>query len=158
MANAGTPDSVSEVGEVQAAARTLGLEVATFEIRRAEDIAPAFEAVRHRADALYASLDALFVANRTRIITLALTARLPMIVNVRDWVQAGALMSYGPDYPAMLRRAAEYVDKILHGAKPGDLPVEQPTKFDLVVNLTTAKALGLTIPESFLLRADELIE
>ena len=158
MAYTGSPDTVSEVGEVQAAARTLGLEVAAFEIRRAEDIAPAFEAIRHRADALYVAPDALFVANRTRIITLAPTARLPMIVNVRDWVQAGALMSYGPAFPALFRRAAEYVDKILRGAKPGDIPVEQPTNFELIVNLTTAKALGLTIPESFLLRADELIE
>ena len=158
MAYTGSPDTVSEVGEVQAAARTLGLEVAAFEIRRAEDIAPAFEAIRHRADALYVAPDALFVTNRTRIITLAPTARLPMIVNVRDWVQAGALMSYGPAFPALFRRAAEYVDKILRGAKPGDIPVEQPTNFELIVNLTTAKALGLTIPESFLLRADELIE
>jgi len=158
MANAGYPDAVNEVGEVKTAARTLGLEVATLEIRQAEDIAPAFEAIKDRAEALYVLGDALTNANRARIITFALTARLPMILNTRDWVQAGSLMSYGPSFPAVLRRAAEYVDKILHGAKPGDLPVEQPTKFDLVVNLTTAKALGLTIPVSFLLRADELIE
>ena len=99
-----------------------------------------------------------FPGSYTRIITLAPTARLPMIVNVRDWVQAGALMSYGPAFPALFRRAAEYVDKILRGAKPGDIPVEQPTKFDLVVNVTAAKALRLTVPESFLLRADEVIE
>jgi len=158
MANAGYPDAVNEVGEVKTAARTLGLEVATLEIRQAEDIASAFEAIKDRAEALYVLGDALTNANRTRIITFALTARLPMMLNTRDWVQAGSLMSYGPSFPAVLRRAAEYVDKILHGAKPGDLPVEQPTKFDLVVNLTTAKALGLTIPVSFLLRADELIE
>jgi putative ABC transport system substrate-binding protein len=158
MANAGYPDAVNEVGEVKTAARTLGLEVATLEIRQAEDIAPAFEAIKDRAEALYVLGDALTNANRARIITFALTARLPMILNTRDWVQAGSLMSYGPSFPAVLRRAAEYVDKILHGAKPGDLPVEQPTKFDLVVNLTTAKALGLTIPVSFLARADELIE
>ena len=158
MANAGYPDAVNEVGEVKTAARTLGLEVATLEIRQAEDIASAFEAIKDRAEALYVLGDALTNANRARIITFALTARLPMILNTRDWVQAGSLMSYGPSFPAVLRRAAEYVDKILHGAKPGDLPVEQPTKFDLVVNLTTAKALGLTIPVSFLLRADELIE
>jgi len=103
-------------------------------------------------------INAPFNANRTRIITLALIARLPMILNTRDFVQAGGLVSYGPAFPAVFRRAAEYVDKILRGAKPGDLPVEQAAKFDLVINLTIAKALGLTIPESFLLRADEVIE
>jgi len=158
MADANFPEGVREIGEVQAAARTLGLEVATHEIRRPEDIAPAFEAIRDRADALYVVVNALFNANRTRIITLALIARLPMILNTRDFVQAGSLISYGPAFPGVFRRAAEYVDKILRGAKPGDIPVEQATKFDLVINLTTAKALGLTIPESFLLRADEVIE
>jgi len=107
IANAGFPDGVREIGEVQAAARTLGLEVATREIRRAEDIAPAIEAIRDRADALYVVVDALFNANRTRIITLALTARLPMILNTRDFVQAGGLMSYGPGFPAVFRRAAD---------------------------------------------------
>jgi putative tryptophan/tyrosine transport system substrate-binding protein len=154
MADANFPEGVREIGEVQAAARTLGLEVATHEIRRPEDIAPAFEAIRDRADALYVVVN----ANRTRIITLALIARLPMILNTRDFVQAGSLISYGPAFPGVFRRAAEYVDKILRGAKPGEIPVEQATKFDLVINLTTAKALGLTIPESFLLRADEVIE
>ena len=158
IADANFPEGVREIGEVQAAARTLGLEVATHEIPRPEDIAPAFEAIRDRADALYVVVNALFNANRTRIITLALIARLPMILNTRDFVQAGGLVSYGPAFPAVFRRAAEYVDKILRGAKPGDLPVEQAAKFDLVINLTTAKALGLTIPESFLLRADEVIE
>jgi putative ABC transport system substrate-binding protein len=158
MADANFPEGVREIGEVQAAARTLGLEVATHEIRRPEDIAPAFEAIRDRADALYVVVNALFNANRTRIITLALIARLPMILNTRDFVQAGSLISYGPAFPGVFRRAAEYVDKILRGAKPGEIPVEQATKFDLVINLTTAKALGLTIPESFLLRADEVIE
>jgi ABC-type uncharacterized transport system substrate-binding protein len=158
IANAGFPDGVREIGEVQAAARMLGLEITTLEIQRAEDIAPAFEAIRDRADALYVVVDALFNANRTRIITLALTARLPMILNTRDFVSAGGLMSYGPGFPAVFRRAAEYVDKILRGAKPGDLPVEQPTKFDLAINLTTAKALGLTVPPTLLARADEVIE
>jgi len=158
IADANFPEGVREIGEVQAAARTLGLEVATHEIRRPEDIAPAFEAIRDRADALYVVVNALFNANRTRIITLALIARLPMILNTRDFVQAGSLISYGPAFPGVFRRAAEYVDKILRGAKPGEIPVEQATKFDLVINLTTAKALGLTIPESFLLRADEVIE
>jgi len=158
MGNVGNPEAVLEMGEVQAAARTLGIEVAPVEIRRAEDIAPAFEALKSRADPLYVVGDPLVFVNRTRIITLLLTARLPAIFNIRDWVQAGGLMSYGPNFPALFRRAADYVDKILRGAKPGDIPVEQPTKFELVINLTTAKALGLTIPEPFLLRADEVIE
>jgi putative ABC transport system substrate-binding protein len=158
LANVGTPATVLEMREVQAAAGTLGLDVATFEIRRAEDIAPAFEALKDRADALYVVGDALVFTHRVRINTLALAARLPMIYIFREYVQAGGLMSYGPNLPDLFRRAGDYVDKILRGAKPADLPVEQPTKFDLVVTLTTAKALGLKIPEAFLLRADEIIE
>ena len=156
--NAGYPASVFEAGEVQAAAHTLGLEVASHEIRRAEDIAPVFETLKSQADALYVVDDTLIIANRTSIITLALGARLPTIFGNRDYVQAGALMSYGPNYPALFRRAADFVDKILRGTKPADIPVEQPTIFGLVVNLTTAKALGLTIPPSFLSLADELVE
>ena len=144
--------------EVSAAARTLGLQVDTREIRRAEDIAPAFAALKVQADALYVVADALATANRTRILTFALSARLPAIFNTRDWVQPGGLMSYGANFPAQFRRAAELVDKILRGAKPADIPVEQPTRFDFIINLTTAKALGLTIPEALLLRADEVIE
>ena len=98
------------------------------------------------------------IANLTRIITLALGARLPAIYSYRDYVQAGGLMSYGPNYSDLFRRTAEIVDKILHGAEPGDIPVEQPTKFELVVNLTTAKALGLNVPPTFLALADETIE
>ena len=158
MANVGAPAAVVEIGEVQAAARTVGLEVATSEIRRAEDIAPAFEALKGRVEALYVAADPLINSNRLRINILALGARLPTMFPLREIVEAGGLMSYGTNFPNLFRRAADYVDKILRGAKPADLPVEQPTKFDLVVNLTTAKALGLTIPESFLLRADELIE
>jgi putative ABC transport system substrate-binding protein len=158
LGNVGNPFTVLEIDEVQAAARTLGLEVHTPEIRRAQDIAPAFEALRGRADAIYVSTDPLVFTNLTRINTLALGSRLPTIYTSRDYVAAGGLMSYGPNYPDLWRRAADYVDKILRGAKPGDIPVEQPTKFDLIVNLTTAKTLGLTIPESFLLRADEVIE
>jgi putative ABC transport system substrate-binding protein len=129
-----------------------------LEIRRAEDVAPAFETLQSQIDALYVVADALTSANRSRIITFALSRRLPTILNTRDYVQAGGFMSYGANFPALFRRTAEYVDKILRGAKPGDLPVEQPTKFDLVINLTTARALGLTIPASFLSLADELIE
>jgi putative ABC transport system substrate-binding protein len=158
MGNVGNPFSVLEVGEVQAAARALGLDVATLEIRRAQDIAPAFETLKGRADALYVCPDGLVSTNRTRINTLALGERLPVMHGYREYVEAGGLMSYGPNYPDLFRRAADYVDKILHGAKPGDIPVEQPTKFDLIVNLTTAKALHLDIPPTLLARADEEIE
>jgi putative ABC transport system substrate-binding protein len=160
MGNVGNPEAMLEMGDVEAAARTLGLELAPLEIRRPEDIAPAFEALKAQAEAeaLYVVQDALVTANRTAIITLALGARLPTIFASRDHVQAGALMSYGPNFSEMFRRAAEYVDKILRGTKPGDIPVEQPTKFNLAINLTTAKALGITIPASLLARADEVIE
>jgi putative tryptophan/tyrosine transport system substrate-binding protein len=158
LANVGNPAVVLDMGEAQAAARKLGLEVTTSEIRRAEDIAPAFDALKARADALYICTDPLVNTHRIRFNTLALAARLPTIHALREYVEAGGLMSYGPNVPDLLRRAADYVDKILRGAKPSDIPVEQPTKFDLVINLTTAKALGLKIPESFLLRADEVIE
>jgi len=158
MVNVGFPDAVLEASEAKAVARSLGLEVATLEIRRAEDIVPAFESLEDRADALYVTADALLNANRIRINTLALGARLPTMHAFRESVEAGGLMSYGPNLASMFRRAAEYVDKILRGAKPGDLPVEQPTKFDLVINLTTAKALGLTVPPTLLARADEVIE
>jgi putative ABC transport system substrate-binding protein len=158
LANVGAPFAVLEVAEAHAAAVTLGLEVAPLEIRRAEDIASAFETIKGRADALYVVGDALVFTNRLRINTFALAARLPTMHVDRALVEAAGLMSYGPNFSDFFRRAADYVDKILRGAKPGDIPVEQPTKFDLVFNLTTAKALGLTIPESFLLRADEVIE
>jgi ABC-type uncharacterized transport system substrate-binding protein len=158
MGNVGNPLTVLELGEVQRAAGTLGLEVQTLEIRQAQDITPAFEALKGRADALYVCIDALINANRIRINTSALGARLPTIHGSRDYVEAGGLMSYGPNYPDLFRRSADYVDKILHGTKPGDIPVEQPTKFDLIINLTTAKALGLEIPPTLLARADEVIE
>ena len=156
MTNAGNAQPVLEAKETQAAARALGLEVVPLEIGRAEDIAPAFQALK--ADALYVAIDQLVVANRARILTFALSARLPVITSIRDFVKDGALMSYGPSYPDLFRHSADFVDKILRGAKPGDIPVEQPTKFELVINLTTAKALDLKIPESFLVRADEVIE
>jgi len=158
MANVGYPAAVLEMGEVQATARTLGLDAAASEIRRAEDIAPAFEALTGRAEALYVVLDPLTNTNRVRINTLALGARLPTMHGFREFVEAGGLMSYGADLLDLYRRAADYVDKILRGTKPADIPVEQPTKFDLVVNLKTAKALGLTIPPMLLARADEVIE
>jgi putative tryptophan/tyrosine transport system substrate-binding protein len=158
MGNISNPSAVREMDEVQSTARVLGLEVAIAEIRRAEDIAPALDQLKGRVEALYVCTDALTVTNRLRINTLALGARLPTIHGNRENVEGGGLMSYGANIPDLFRRAAEYVDKILRGAKPADLPVEQPTRFDLVINLTAAKALGLTIPESFLLRADEVIE
>jgi len=156
--NVDYPSAVLEMGEVQAAARALGIEVATLEIRRAEDIAPAFAALKGQADALYVVVDALVVANLARINILAVGARLPTMFNTRAYVKAGGLMSYGPNLSDLFRRTADMVDKILRGAKPADIPVEQPTKFDLIINLTTAKALGLEIPPTLLARADEVIE
>ena len=158
MANAGYPAAALEMGEVQATARTLGFDVVTFEIRRTEDIAPAFEAFTGRAEALYVVSDPLVGTHRISNNTLALGARLPTIHGNREHVETGGLMSYGPNFPDLYRRAADYVDKILRGAKPADLPVEQPTKFDLVINLKTAKALGLEISPTLLGRADEVIE
>jgi putative tryptophan/tyrosine transport system substrate-binding protein len=158
MFNVGNAQPVLEMGETQAAARMLGLEVVPLVIQRAEDIAGALQTLKARADALYVAVDQLMVANRTSILTSALGARLPTIFSTRDFVTAGALMSYGPSYTERFRHAADYVDKILRGAKPGDLPVDQPTKFELVINLKTAKALGLTIPQSLRVRADEIIE
>jgi putative ABC transport system substrate-binding protein len=158
VGNIGNPAVALEISDVQTTARKLGLDVITSEIRRAEDIAAAFEALKGRTDALYVCNDPLVNTNRIRINTLALGARLPTIYNWRENVEAGGLISYGANFADMFRRSAELIDKILRGAKPADLPVEQPTKFDLIINLTTAKALGLTIHESFLLRADEVIE
>ena len=144
--------------EAHEAARRLGLAVIRSDVRRTGDFAPALDTLKGRAEALYLCSDPLLTTNRLAINTLAIGARLPTMHGFREFAEAGGLMSYGPNFPDLFRRAAEYVDKILRGAKPADLPVEQPTKFDLVINLTTAKALGLTIPEAFLGRADEVIE
>jgi putative ABC transport system substrate-binding protein len=158
LANVGSPNAVLEMDEADAAARRLGLAVVRSEVRKTEDFAPAFDALNGRAEALYVCTDPLITTNRLSINTLALGVRLPTMHGFREFAEAGGLMSYGPNFPDLFRRAAEYVDKILRGTDPADLPVEQPTKFDLVINLTTAKALGLTIPEPFLLRANEVIE
>jgi putative tryptophan/tyrosine transport system substrate-binding protein len=158
IGNVGNSLAVLEMKEVQAAATRFGLEAAALEIRRAEDITPAFEALKGGADGLYVVADPLVNTHRARIHTLAMGARLPAIYNAKEHVEAGGLMSYGPNFPELYRRAAEYVDKILRGAKPTDIPVEQPTRFDLVVNLNTAKALGLEVPPTLLARADEVIE
>ena len=158
MANTDAPGVGLEMAEAQTVAGRLGLQVVTSAIRRAEDIAPAFGAIEGRADALYVCGDALTNTYRIRINTLALGLRLPTILPARDMVETAGLISYGANFPDLFRRAADLVDKILRGAKPADIPVEQPTKFDFVINLTTAKALGLKIPEAVLLRADEVIE
>jgi putative tryptophan/tyrosine transport system substrate-binding protein len=158
LTNGSNPSNVLETTEIKAAARSLGLKLDIPEIQRAEDIAPAVEGLKGQVDALYVSADPVLITNRIRINTLANVARLPTIYGLREFVEAGGLMSYGPNLPEQFRRAADYVDKILRVAKPADLPVEQPTKFDLAINLTTAKALGLPVPPTLLARADEVIE
>ena len=158
MTNVNYPAAVQQMDEVAATARALGLAVETLKIQRGEDIAAAFDTLKGRADALYVVSDPIVNANRLRINTLALGARLPTMHSLREYVEAGGLMSYGPNFPDLWRRTANFVDKILRGTKPADIPVEQPTKFDLVINLITAKALGLTVPPMLLARADEVIE
>jgi putative ABC transport system substrate-binding protein len=152
------PLSAIESNEVQAAAGRLGIESITLDIRGRDDILPAIESLKGRAGALYVANAGPMIANRMRIITLALGARLPTVFSDRGWLEAGGLMSYGANFTDLFRRSGDYVDKILRGAKPADIPVEQPTKFDLAVNLIVAKAIGLTIPETFLVRATEVIE
>jgi putative ABC transport system substrate-binding protein len=158
MGNIGTPGAVVAMRELREMAPTLGLQVTVSEVRQAEDLAPAFQTLKGRADALLVYPDVLFNKNRDRVAALALDARMPTMHGFREPVEAGGLLYYGPDYLELFRGTADYVDKILHGAKPADLPVEQPTKFELVINLKTAKALGLTIPPSLLQRADQVIE
>jgi len=158
IADTGYPASVLEKDQVLSSAQKIGVDVDVLGIQRAEDIVPAFEALKSGTQALYVCPGALVNANYIRINTLALGARLPTMHAVRDFVGSGGLLSYGPNYTNLFRRSAEYVDKILKGAKPADLPVEQASKFELVFDLTTAKALRLTIPESLLLRADDVIE
>ncbi len=145
--------------ESQLPARALGLQLHSMEVRSSDDFDKAFEdATRARAGALAVTPDPLFVRNLKRIAALAAKSRLPSIFHLREFADSGGLLTYGVDRSDMFRRAATYVDKILKGAKPGDLPVEQPTKFELVINLKTAKALGLTIPQSVLMRVDEVIQ
>ena len=158
LANAEYPGRISEIADIQVAARILGVSVAAFEIRRSDDIASVFDTFKGRAEALYVVGDTLMNSNRVRISTLAMSSRLPTIYVSRDYVEAGGLMYYGAKIPQLFRRAAEYVDKILRGAKPAELPVRTASKFDFVINLTTAKALGITVPTSLLARADEVIE
>jgi putative ABC transport system substrate-binding protein len=158
MVNAASLLSALEIGEVNAAAAALGLETVAVEIRRTEDIAPALDGLKRRADALYVANDGLLATNRLRVATPAFTAQLPTMFASRDWVDVGGLISYGASFSARFRRSADLVDKILRGAKPADIPVEQPTKLDLAINLIAAKALGLTIPETLLATADEVIQ
>ena len=158
MGNVDNPVIVQELGEYQAASRALGLQVITSEIRRIPDIAPAIDALKGNADALYVCQDLLTFSNWNRINTLTLGARLPTMQASRESIEAAGLIAYGPSFPDLSRRAAEYVDKILRGAKPAELPVEQPTKFEIVINLITAKALGITVPPALLARVDEVIE
>jgi len=158
IANVDSAGSVLEMNEVEATARRRGQQAFTFQIHRSEDIGVAFEALKNRVDALSVVADPLVFSNRMKISSLALDARLPTICDYREYAEAGCLISYGPSFPALWRRIADHVDKILRGAKPGKIPVEQPTKFEFVINLKTAKALGLTLPPSLLARADDVIE
>ena len=158
LANPGSPQAMLEVSDAQAAARTSGLDVTISEIRQTADVNSTFDLLKGRTDALFVVGDPLVNTNRILIGALALGARLPTMCGFRELVEAGCLMSYGPYLPDLYRRAAEFADKILRGAKPADIPVEQPTKFELVINLKTAKALGITVPPVVLSRADEVIE
>jgi putative ABC transport system substrate-binding protein len=158
LADAGYAEPMLEADRVKSMAQAFGLEAARLGIWRAEDIAPAFETMRNKAEALYVVSDALIAANRAHITALALNQRLPTIMSYDDYVEEGGLMSYGPDYADLFRRAADMVDKILRGTKPGDIPVEQPTKFALAINVKTAATLGLTIPQTLLATADEVIK
>ncbi|HEY6753614.1 MAG TPA: ABC transporter substrate-binding protein [Pseudolabrys sp.] len=154
----GNPVTALQTDAVKSAAGRLGLDVAIAEVRRAEDIAPAIEALKDRAEALIVPSEPLYNTNRIQISSWALKAQLPTIYFDRVYIETGGLMSYGPNWPSLWRRAAEVVDKILRGAKPADIPVEQPRTFELVINLKTAKALGLTVPDKLLVIVDEVIE
>jgi putative ABC transport system substrate-binding protein len=156
--NLGNPTVALEHDAVQAAARTLGVEALRTDIKAAGDIGPAFDGLKGRADALYVCIDPLVGTNGQQVNDRALDAKLPVMHSFRELVEAGGLCCYGPDVPDMFRRAADMVDKILKGASPANLPVEQPTKFAMVINLKTAKALGVAVPPSMLIRADEVIE
>jgi putative ABC transport system substrate-binding protein len=147
-----------ENGAIQAVAHTFGLEVTPYGIRQADDVALAFNALKGHADALYLVDDSLLIANRRLIASSALAIRMPTIDSTAGFVQVDGLMSYGPNIESLFRRAAEMVDKILRGAKPANIPVEQPTKFELAINLKTAKALGLAVPPTLLTTADRVIE
>jgi ABC-type uncharacterized transport system substrate-binding protein len=157
--NMSSPTNPGQWQQIETAARSMGIQARLLDVRKPEDLGPAFDAaIRQRTDSLIVGQDGLLQANRNLIVELAANHRLPAIYRSMEFIEAGGLMAYGPNYPDLYRRAASYVDKILKGAKPGDLPIEQPTKFELIINLKAAKALALTIPQSLLLRADEVIQ
>jgi putative ABC transport system substrate-binding protein len=158
LANVGSAGAVLAMREVEVTARRLGLDPVTLEIRQAGDIATALASLKDDTQALYVVIDPLVGAEKGRINSLALAARMATMHESPELAEAGGLMSYGPNLADLFRHAADYVDKILRGAKPGEIPVEQPTKFDLAINLKTAKALGLDVPATLLTRADEVIE
>jgi putative ABC transport system substrate-binding protein len=157
LGNMGSRLIILEMTAAEEAAAKLGLEVFRVGVGKTEDIEPAIESLKGRADALYVCTDPFVSTNRVRINNLAIGQRLPTMNSFREYVQAGGLISYGPNFPDLFGRAADFVDKVLRGVKPADIPVEQPVKFDLIINMTTAKTLGLRIPEEILLRASELI-
>jgi len=157
--NAGNPASPDELRAIETAARGLGLQLQSLAIRHPNELDSVFAAMtREGAEALIAPADGVFWSHRTRVVTLAAEHRLPAVFEAREFADAGSLMAYGPHVPDNYRRAAVYVDKILKGTKPADLPVEQPVKFEFVINLKTAKALGVTIPPALLFQADEVLQ
>ena len=158
MANQGYAAAAREMSEVQAAARTLDLETKLFEIHQSNDISAVIEALKGNTDALYVCIDPLTDTNQITIATSATAARIPTMPGFRDGVRAGSLIFYGPNIVELFRRAADLVDKVLRGTKPADIPVEQPTKYQLVINLKTAKTLAITVPQTMLVAADEVIE
>ena len=158
LGNVDSPLIALEMEGVKEDGARLGLETFKLHVTKAEEIVPAIQSLKGVADALYICSDPFLTTHRVRINTLAIAQKLPTVNAFREYVVAGGLLSYGPNFPDLFRRSADYVDKILRGAKPADIPVEQPVKFDLVINNTTAIAIGLTIPEQFLMRADEVIE
>lgn len=157
LGNIGSPLIILEMIAAEEAAPKLALEVFRVGVRKTEDIDSAIESLKGRADALYVCTDPFISTNRKRINSLAIGQKLPTMNSFREYVQAGGLISYGPNYPDLFGRAGDFVDKVLRGVKPADIPVEQPVKFDLIINMTTAKTLGLTIPEEILVRASEII-
>jgi putative ABC transport system substrate-binding protein len=156
MGNASVPQ---QWDEMKRATLAFGIQTQLYDVRKPEDIGPAFDAaIAQRIDALAVGTDSVFITSQLRVVELAAEHRLPAIYATREFVDAGGLLSYGAHYPDLYRRAASYVDKIFKGAKPGELPVEQPTKLELVINIKTAKALGLDVPFHLQQRADEMIE
>jgi putative tryptophan/tyrosine transport system substrate-binding protein len=158
LANAGGSSFAQEVAGIRAATTILKMEADILEVRSADEIAAALATLKGRTDALYVLSEPLVNANKAQIIDAVTAAKIPTIFGFRELVDAGGLMSYGPNFSDLFRRAADVTDKILRGTKPADMPVQQPVKFDLIFNLKTARTLGLKVPESFLVRVDEVIE